>query len=78
MLPQTLPRAIETATALVEAVDEPWLYRYAAQSLAPPENTVTGNEVHPQWDVPNYVIQDKADHDQWVQSDTYLSVEDCR
>jgi len=83
MLPQTLPIAVERGLALVEAVDEPWLTRYAAQAHSDP-SAVVGNEIASgsdftsSWDTDTYLIQDKAELHQWVQSDTWFALEVCR
>jgi hypothetical protein len=56
------------AFALVEIVDEPWLYRYAAHSLLD-ENTTSQSVLCQPGEDPALLVYDKAEPAAWVQGE---------
>jgi hypothetical protein len=65
--------AADRAFNVVEAVDEAWLYRLAAQAMLDAEATATQSVLH-QPDGPMLFVQDPTEASAWLQSDAFVAV----
>lgn len=59
--------AVNNALRVVEAADEPWLYRYAAQSLLDAGDTTSQCTLHKLGAV-DLLVYDRAEPEAWIQS----------
>lgn len=61
--------AADRAFALVEAVDEAWLYRYASQSMLDAENTCQQSVMFPGTPAAELFVNDPAEPGAWIQGE---------